>query len=474
MVLDTQERINYRIPAAPDKGVFRAYDIRGIVGAAFNDDVVYAVGRALGNQAHEQGVKKFALGRDARESSPGFAKAMAQGLLDSGIDVVDIGIVPSPVLYFATHHLDTNSGVMITGSHNPSDYNGIKMVLNGTTLSDGGIAKIYQDIIAGQFVDGAGSYSEQNILSAYMQTILDRVKLARPLKVVIDCGNGVGGLTAPHLFKSLGCEVTELYCDVDGRFPNHHPDPTVPKNMVDLIAEVKKQGADCGFGFDGDADRMGFVTNDGELIWPDRYMMVLAKDVLSRNPGADIVYDVKSTNHLADAITQAGGNPVMYKTGHSILKAKMVELGSPLAGEMSGHVFFKDGWFGFDDGVYAGIRLLACLANESCSAAELFAQLPNNLNTPELKLEIADDKKHAFVKRLLAEGQFPGAKLIDIDGIRLEYPDAWGLVRASNTTPCLTIRFEALDESGLNKVKRAVGEEILRLDPSLQLPFDYE
>ena len=466
-----QENTNYSIPADLPQGIFRAYDIRGIVGEQLTPNVAYAVGRALGAEAVKLGVKTFALGQDARPSSPGLADALSTGLRESGLNVIRIGIVPSPVLYFATHHLDTNSGVMITGSHNPSNYNGIKIVLNGKTLSSTGVTDLYDCIQAGAFVNGSGEESQQDVIDEYIGCVLERIKLARPLKIVIDCGNGVGAITAPRLYKALGCEVIELFSEVDGTFPNHHPDPTVPKNMVDLQKAVAAENADVGLAFDGDADRLGVVTNEGEIIWPDRQMMVFAKDVLSRCAGAKIVFDVKSTNHLAEEIAKAGGEPIMWKTGHSILKAKMIEEGAPLAGEMSGHIFFKEGWFGFDDGVYAGARFLEIIAKDTRKVSEIFNALPNNVNTPELKLNISEDKKHAFVERLIAEGEFGDAKKITTDGIRLDFGDGWALVRASNTTPCLTIRFEATTEARIKEIQKIVGDAILALDASLELPF---
>lgn len=464
---------NYQISAVVPKGIFRAYDIRGLVENELTPGVAYAVGRAISAQAVKCGVKKIAVGQDARPSSPGLAAALIAGITDSGVDVVSIGVVPTPVLYFATHHLDTNSGVMITGSHNPSEYNGIKMVLDGRTLSDGGIDQLYTCIQKQAFVDAQekGKVSERPITEDYLRCILNRVKLKRPLKIVIDCGNGVGALTAPTLFRKLGCEVTELFCEVDGTFPNHHPDPTVPENLVTLQQVVKQKQADIGLAFDGDADRLGVVTDKGEIIWPDRQMMLLAKDVLSRRPGAKIVFDIKSTSGLAKEIEKAGGVPIMWKTGHSILKAKMIEVGAPLAGEMSGHIFFKEGWFGFDDGVFSGAKLLEVLAKNDKKVSEIFAALPNSVNTPELKLMLSEDRKHAFVEELKAKVNIANTKKIIIDGLRLDFGWGWALVRASNTTPCLTIRFEAETAEQLASIKRQVGEAILALDPSLKLPF---
>lgn len=479
VVLDIQDSIKpyalgqeagFSIPTDLPADIFRAYDIRGVVDEALTADVVYAVGLALGTEARLKQVTTVAMGRDGRQSSPGFAKAMAAGLRDSGCDVIDIGMVPSPVLYFATHHLPTNTGIMITGSHNPKNYNGLKIVLDGQTLSTGGIQNLYQRIMSKDFQFGRGEYKEQPVVQAYLHAILDRISLARPLSVVVDCGNGAGGIVAPQLFKSLGCELTLLYEDVDGDFPNHHPDPTIPKNLVDLQNKVKEVGADIGIAFDGDADRLGVVLPSGKIVWPDRQVMLFAKELLEREPGSKIVYDVKCSANLAKFIRKYQGEPIMWRTGHSVLKAKMVAEQSPFAGEMSGHLFFKDGWFGFDDGVYSAARMLSILAADDRDPEQVFANIPDAVATPEIKVDMPEDKKADFLAAL-AKQDFADAEVVTIDGLRIEYADGWGLVRASNTTPCLTLRFEANDEAGLQRIQAHIREAMLAVDASLQLNF---
>ena len=394
------ESLGLEVPKAVEAGIFRAYDIRGIVDEVLTRQVVYAVGLALGTEARELNLASVVVGRDGRPSSPGFAEAMIAGIRDTGCDVVDIGIVTSPILYFATKHLPINSGVMITGSHNPTNYNGIKIVLDGQTLSTGAIQELYKRIVAKEFVFGQGAVKEQSVTQAYIHAILDRVDLARPLSVVVDCGNGVGGLVAPQIFKGLGCELTLLYSEVDGNFPNHHPDPTIPENLTDLQNKVKEVGADIGLAFDGDADRLGVVLPSGKIVWPDRQIMLFAKELLAREPGSKIVFDVKCSANLAKFIEKCGGQPIMWRTGHSVLKAKMLEENAPMAGEMSGHLFFQDGWFGFDDGVYSAARLLSILAADDRDPEEIFAKIPDAIATPEIKVEIAEDKKADFMRQL--------------------------------------------------------------------------
>ena len=471
MDLDIQEKIDYKTPAQIPAQVFRAYDIRGIVDDELTTDLLYTIGLAIGSEARDQGVQEVVVGRDGRLSGPAFYQAMYTGLMHAGVDVILIGEVPSPVLYFATSTLSANTGVMVTGSHNPSNYNGIKIVMNGRTLSANGIQSIYQRIIARKFHRGQGHQRDLNVIPDYINDVCQRVKLARPLKIVIDCGNGVAANVAPQLFKQLGCEVETLFGEVDGRFPNHHPDPTIPENLQDLIARVRATGADCGLAFDGDADRLGLVDDQGQIIWPDRQMMLFSQDLLARQPGSEIVFDVKCSRNLATVIEQAGGKPLMYKTGHSILKAKMIEVGSPLAGEMSGHIFFKENWYGFDDGIYVGARFLGILAAGTKKVSEIFAELPDSVNTPELKVAIADDKKHAFVERFVKEAVFPDATIFDIDGARIDFGDGWALVRASNTTPCLTLRFEADTEQRLAEIQALVKQQLLQLDSELVTPF---
>lgn len=463
VVLDTPEKIK--------KSIFRAYDIRGIVGEDLNENVAYNVGRALATEAQALGQSSIIVGRDARESSPSLQAALTFGIMASGVDVIDIGVVPTPVVYFATKTLSTQSGVMITGSHNPAGYNGIKMVLGGNTLTTDKVAALYDRIQAQDFTEGQGSLSEAAVIDDYLADIQSRITLKRPLKIVVDCGNGVAGLTASRLYKALGCEVVELYCELDGSFPNHHPDPSVADNMVDIQAAVVAEKADCGLAFDGDADRVGVVTDQGEIIWPDRLTMLLAEDVLSRKPGSDILFDVKCSNQLANHITACGGNPVMWKTGHSILKGKMIEMDAPMAGELSGHIFFQEDWYGFDDGVYVGARFMQVLAMQNKTADALFATLPNNVNTPEIKVGIADDKKFDFVDRLVAASQFEEATVTTIDGLRVDFSDGWVLVRPSNTTPCLTVRFEATTIERLEALQADWRQRLLAIDDTLDVPF---
>lgn len=360
---------------------------------------------------------------------------------------------------------------MLTGSHNPPNYNGLKMVLANSTLSGDTIQKLKQRILDNDFTEGEGSYQEVDIQEEYIAQIVNDIKLKRPLKIIIDAGNGVAGEIAPKLYKALGCEVTEMYCDIDGTFPNHHPDPSQPETLEDIIEAVKTQKADVGFAFDGDGDRLGVIAPSGEIIWPDRQMILYAQDVLSRNPGAEIIYDIKCSINLDKAINEAGGKPLMWKTGHSLVKAKLKETGAPLAGEMSGHIFFKERWYGFDDALYTGARLLEILANSEQSTDEIFSSLPNMVNTPELRLEMQEGEHHPFMEKLIAAANFDDARIIDIDGIRVEFDNGWGLVRASNTTPCLVIRFEGVSEEAVKEVQEKFRQLFLSLDKELTLPF---
>ena len=391
--------------------IFRAYDIRGVVGETLTADIISTIGQAIGSQIRAQGEHTVIIARDGRLSGPEFSQVLAQGLQACGCDVLDIGAVPTPVLYFATHILSTSSGVMLTGSHNPANYNGLKIVIKGETLAEQGIYNLYERIKARDFSSGAGRYDRKEFVSSYIDRITQDVKLKRKLKVVIDCGNGIAGHVAPQLMRALGCEVSELFCEVDGDFPNHHPDPSVPENLQDLINAVKTQQADVGLAFDGDGDRLGVVSNQGEIIWPDRQLMLYAIDVLKRQPGAQIIYDVKCTRHLAGIIEQHGGQPLMWKTGHSLVKAKLCETGAPLAGEMSGHTFFKERWYGFDDALYTAARLLEILAQDSRSCGEIFAALPDSVNTPELKLMLPEERKFIFMEEFKAKVNFPAAKV---------------------------------------------------------------
>ena len=446
--------------------IFRAYDIRGIAGRTLTPEIVRAIGRALGAMA-----PRFAIGRDGRHSGPLLADALAQGMNEAGADVIDIGMAPTPVTYFAAHHLGCGSCVSVTGSHNPPDYNGLKMVVDGHTLSGEEIQAVRRKAEAAPAPRAPGRRSGASVLDAYVERIVGDVRLARPMRIAVDCGNGVAGMIAPRLFRALGCEVEELYCDVDGDFPNHHPDPSHLENLVDLIARVKAGGSELGFAFDGDGDRLGVVTKDGEIIFPDRQLMLFAADVLSRNPGAQIIYDVKCTRLLAPWIERHGGRPLIWKTGHSLIKAKLAETGAPLAGEMSGHTFFKERWYGFDDALYAGARLLEILSRAADGNAVLKA-LPNAPSTPELNWKLAEGEPHALVAQLQAAKPFPGAKsILTIDGVRVEYTDGFGLARASNTTPVVVLRFEADTEAALARIQQVFRAALQPLKPDAPLPF---
>ena len=455
----------------PDPSIFRAYDIRGVVGSTLTEDGAYLIGRALGSQAREQGIDAVCVGRDGRLSGPDLAAALSRGLLDCGCDVIDVGAVPTPTLYFATHQYGTGSGVMVTGSHNPPDYNGFKIMLGGDTLSGSAITGIRQRIQDGGFVDGEGKRRVVDVLPDYLDRIAGDIELARPLKIVVDAGNGIAGIIAQPLYELLGAEVVPLFCDVDGTFPNHHPDPGDPANLQDLIATVADTGADIGLAFDGDGDRLGVVTPQGEIVYPDRLLLLFARDVLSRAPGGTVIYDVKCTGHLAGQIEQAGGRPMMWKTGHSLIKAKMKELDAPLAGEMSGHFFFQERWYGFDDGLYAGARLLEILAGQDQPADELFASLPKGVSTPELKVAMAEGEHYRFMAEFSQDVQFQGARISTIDGVRADWPDGWGLVRCSNTTPCLVLRFDADNPEALPRIQEQFRQRLLARDPTLELPF---
>ena len=411
--------------------------------------------------------------RDGRLSGKMLVDALSSGLTESGCDVMDVGQVPTPVLYFATHEFNTGTGIMVTGSHNPSDYNGFKMMLAGDTLAEDQIQTLYQIIQTQAFSTGKGQIQSNEIIDNYIEKIKNNITLTRPLKMVIDCGNGVAGVLAEKLYTALGCEVVPLFCEVDGHFPNHHPDPGQPHNLQDLIHLVKKEKADLGIAFDGDGDRLGIVTNEGEIIWPDRLMMLFSQDLLSRKPGSRIIFDVKCSKHLEDRIRQFGGEPIMYKTGHALIKRKMKEVDAQLSGEMSGHFFFKERWYGFDDACYAGARLLEIFSKEptTVSMADVFRTLPDSVNTPEINISIAEDKKFSFIEEFKKSQAFQDANIITVDGIRVEFGDGWGLVRASNTTPCLVLRFEALDEMALTRIQTHFKEVITQIAPELKLSF---
>jgi phosphomannomutase/phosphoglucomutase len=454
------------------KTIFRAYDIRGIVEETLDKHVMHQIGQAIATEALEQGETTIVTGRDGRLSGPKLSQALIEGLLCTGIDVIDIGRVPTPLLYYATHTTKAKSGVMLTGSHNPVNHNGTKIVINQKALSGKAIQALYKRIEAKSFKQGKGELTKQDLIPEYVKRILSDATLGRPLKVVIDCGNGIAGLVAPMLLREMGCKVHELYCDVDGNFPNHHPDPSQTENLQDLIQMVCQKRADIGLAFDGDGDRLGVVTGTGDVIWPDRQMILYAKDVLANYPGAPIIYDVKSTRLLGQKIKEFGGEPIMYKTGHSLVKAKIREINAPLGGEMSGHIFFNDRWYGFDDALYTAARLLEILSNDDREIEAIFAELPDSISTPELRIYMDDERKFTFMDELQASAEFEGEPDINtIDGLRVDYPDSWGLVRASNTTPYLIVRFEADNEKALKQIQSSFRQSLLALDSELSLPF---
>jgi phosphomannomutase/phosphoglucomutase len=466
-----------KFPETPKKidgkaSIFRAYDIRGIVGKTLTKEIVYDIGRAVGSEAKELGCQTVVVGRDGRNSSPALAESLSQGIVSTGCHVLDIGMVPTPVLYFVVQHTDGRSGVMITGSHNPADYNGLKMMIKGETLAGSRIQQLKQRIDNQAFSAGQGSI-EQNGMFAneYIGTLCEDIQVTRTMKVVLDCGNGIAGDLAPLLLRTLGCEVIELFCEVDGNFPNHHPDPSKPENLAELISTVKHYNADLGLAFDGDGDRLGVVDSNGKIIWPDRQMMLFAKDVLAGKPGSEIIYDVKCSRHLPDQIVKYGGRPLMWKTGHSFMKAKLKETGAKLAGEMSGHIFFNDRWFGFDDALYSAARLLQILSEDHRSSAEVFADFPDSINTPELNVGLPEGENFKFIESLFASGNFMGGKVTDIDGMRLDFANGWGLVRASNTTPSLVMRFEADSKDALASIQEQFRQIMRNVKPDIQLPF---
>ena len=455
------------------ESIFRAYDIRGIVETALTPDAVEQIGQAFASQSLSQGCDTVVIGRDGRLSSPELAQRLAAGLQKGGANVIDVGMVPTPVLYYAANVLETGTGIMVTGSHNPPAYNGLKMMIGGATIYGDAIKALYQRIVDNDLSEGAGSYEEHNIVDRYIDEILGDIKLAKPMKIAVDCGNGVGGVIAPQLFKRLGCETVELFCDVDGNFPNHHPDPSKLENIVDVKNAIAEHDLDLGLAFDGDADRVGILDNSQNVIWPDRQMMLYSADVLSRKPGAQIIYDVKSSTNLGTEIKRLGGEPLMWKTGHSFIKAKMKETGAQLAGEMSGHIFFKERWYGFDDGLYSACRMLEILSQRDETSTEVFAALPDSFNTPELQIHFEQEGAHYdFMEAFKASASFDGAdEITTIDGLRVNFDFGWGLIRPSNTTPTLVLRFEANEQEGLDKVQALFKEQMHSVDNSLSIPF---
>jgi phosphomannomutase/phosphoglucomutase len=450
--------------------IFKAYDIRGIFGKTLTTEIVEAIGQAIGSEARARGLAEIAIGRDGRLSGPELAQALAKGLQKSGVSVVDVGMVATPMLYFAAHTLCNYSGVMVTGSHNPAEYNGLKMVLGGETLAAESIQALHMRVEKGDFAYGSGTYRKEDIAEAYLQRITTDVKLMRPIKIVVDCGSGVAGAYAPDLYRRLGCEVTELFCEVDGAFPHHHPDPSVPENLRDLIQAVSKTNAELGLAFDGDGDRVGVVTRSGTIIYPDRQLMLFAADVLSRNPGGKIIFDVKCTRNLAPWIEQHGGEAIMWKTGHSFIKGKLKETGALLAGEMSGHIFFQERWYGFDDGLYAGARLLELLSSQADINAAL-NEIPDSLSTPELQIRLKEGENYAIIAQLQETARFDNPhRVITTDGLRVEYTDGFGLARSSNTMPVIVLRFEADNEAALKRIREDFYRVILEVKPDAELP----
>ncbi len=451
--------------------IFKMYDIRGIVATDLTPDTVRLVGQAFATECQKQNVKEVCIGRDGRLHSKELSVALSEGLNAGGCDVIDVGMVPTPVLYFATHHLKTGTGIMVTGSHNPPEYNGLKMSMAGKTLYGDDITAFYNAIEAGDLNKGSGTVREQSVLDEYFERIVSDIKLERKMKIAVDCGNGVAGVIASKLFKALGCEVTELFCDVDGNFPNHHPDPSKLENLKDVCAAIKDNDLELGLAFDGDGDRVGVIDNLQKVIWPDRQMILYSEDVLSREPGALIIYDVKSSYNLGKEIAKMGGEPLMWMTGHSLIKAKMKETNAALAGEMSGHIFFKERWYGFDDGLYSAARMLEILSKKPGTSAEIFAALPDSYNTPEIQINFAEGEHHAFMEKFKATANFTGADVSTIDGMRVTWDKGWGLIRPSNTTPCLVLRFEAEDESSLKEVQKHFREQMIATDSSIELNF---
>lgn len=461
-------------PAVP-ASIFRAYDIRGVAGRTLTADIARQIGFGIGAEVAARGGQEIVVGRDGRDSSPELAGALIAGLRGSGRDVVDVGIVPTPLLYFAAHSLPADGGVMVTGSHNGPEYNGMKLIVAGKTLHGEDLQTIYRRILADDFTRGRGGLSAADVKDDYISRVTgdtSPVADGAALNMIIDCGNGVAGVVAPQLFRSLGHRVEEMYCEMDGAFPNHHPDPSQPENMEALVARVKARGADIGLAFDGDGDRLGVVDSAGHIIWPDRQLMLLAQDVLTRNKGAAVIYDVKCSRYLKTVIESGGGVPLMWKTGHSLIKSKMEEMQAPLAGELSGHIFFKERWYGFDDAIYAGARLLEILVRSGRSSEALFADMPEGVSTPELRVELPEASHQSFMEKLGGHADFPNAQVIDTDGLRVEFRDGWGLVRASNTSPVLTLRFEADNRAALERIQ-GTFKRLLQAaaDVELKLPF---
>ncbi len=448
---------------AVSKSIFKAYDIRGIVNEDLTIETVVLIGKAIGSESIDRGERGIVVGRDGRTSGPDLMNALVEGIKSTGCHVVKIGMIPTPVLYYATYSKGASSGVMITGSHNPPNYNGFKMMIAGETLSGERILNLYDRINNQNFHQGQGTSTTIDIQEDYLNRVTSDISIKRPLKIVVDCGNGVAGHLAPKLFEALGCEVVKLFCHIDGNFPNHHPDPSKLENLNDLIAEIKAEKADLGLAFDGDGDRLGVIDEKGNVIWADRQMILFSRDVIHRNPGAKIVFDVKCSSLLSKDISNQGGKPILSRTGHSFIKAKIKEESALLGGEMSGHIFFKERWYGFDDALYAGARLLEILSSRNESCSEIFSALPDSFNTPEINIHF-DKQGDQFdaMEKLKKTANFNEGVLTTIDGIRLDYEDCWGLVRPSNTTPCLVLRFEAETEVSLKRIREEFREWLER------------
>ena len=455
----------------PEKNIFKAYDIRGVVGKTLNDSSIVQIGKSIGSEALKQNQKDICVGYDGRLSSPHIFKLLSKGLLSTGVNVTNIGLVTTPMLYFSTHQLNTKSGIMITGSHNPPEYNGFKIVINDKTLSTDEIQVLYRRIIKEDYLVGEGEMSNANIKTSYLEEIYSDIKLARPIRIAIDCGNGAASVCAEELYKGIGAKVESLFCNIDGNFPNHHPDPSNLKNLISLQEALKNGNSELGLAFDGDGDRLGVVSKKGEIIFPDRQLLLFAEDVLKKNPGASIIFDVKSTRHLFSWIKDKGGIPIIWKTGHSLIKAKMKETKAILAGEMSGHTFFNDRWYGFDDGIYAGARLIEILSHFE-NPSEILEALPKSFSTPELNIKLIEGEQHKIIKTLQSNAKFQNAnEIIKIDGLRVEYDYGFGLMRASNTTPVIVLRFEADSNKNLKLIQKDFKKILEHYVSQDKIPF---
>ncbi|MCF6252915.1 MAG: phosphomannomutase/phosphoglucomutase [Methylococcaceae bacterium] len=453
--------------------IYKTNDIRGIAGKTLTKEIVFDIGRAVGSEAKEKNIKTIIIGRDGRSSSAALAVSLSKGIISTGVNVLDLGLVPSPVVYFVTQHTEGKSGVVVTGSHNPVEYNGLKIIINGETLANDKIQQLKQRIDNENYLTGeTGSIEENNMFSnEYIGVISDDIHIVRPMKVVVDCGNGAAGELAPKLLKTIGCEVIELFCEIDGTFPNHHPDPSKAENLNDLITAVQHYNADVGIAIDGDGDRLGIIDSKGKIIWPDRLMMLFAKDVLALKPGSEVIYDVKCSRHLSEQIIKHGGRPLMWKSGHSLIKAKLKETGASLAGELSGHFFFNDRWFGFDDALYSASRLIEILSADTRSSEEVFADFPDSINTPEINIPLAEGENASIIEQLFSVANFNNGKINNLDGLRVDFADGWGLVRASNTMPALVLRFEADDQEALGHIQLQFKEILQQVKPDISLPF---